>query len=591
MRIFPPRHRTDSNQSESYVGFGIADTRPPSGVDRSLPCPDLLHARPRNRIDAQRVSPALAIAFTTGGAAGVLDELPLHPVACPRGWETASFRQDLFVDDLVAWLARIVIDGQELGAHRPRLSACISTPAGHQDLSFRHRVFEEIRSSDTLRSEVEASYVAVGRVRRLLSCALYDPGAQVQARQVQMLTAIRDAIDTLASQFAASQTGLKRIREFGQQSRATAPVRRLVDVLEYESRRATIDIRLAVGSDGTIRHFDLVRLDENRKNPFWASPVFALVRKIVLLVLGYRFSEAEVLSRAMDAVFSDLQPLVVRLLELEGDLAFYLAGLRLQDAAHAAGLRVCVPSLQPSGPRSYEALFNPLLVATQVTPVSSCLTIDDSARIVVLTGPNSGGKTRCLEAVGIAQMLGEAGFLVPCAAARLVRASGMLASMGVEMGASHSEGHLGMELLRVRQVFERLPPGGFVLLDELCSGTNPAEAHELFELVLEALGQLNMQAFVSTHFLDLASRLLRNKRPGLAFFQVQVDSNRLPTFCVVPGVAESSLTIETAARLGITRAGLLSLAERGAQRPPCAEVGDTQALLDGSGADDEPAAG
>ena len=524
MRIFPPKHPADSTESESYVGFGIADAHQTAGADGSVPCPDLLHEQARDRIDAQRVSPALAIAFTTGGASGVLDELPLHPVACPRGWETTSFRQDLFVDDLVAWLARIAIDGKQRGLHRARLAAAVSTPASLQDAAFRHGIFEEIRSSHSLRKEVEVSYVAVERVRQLLSNAFYDPGSMLPARQVQILTAVGDAVETLATRFGDSKTGLERIREFGQRSRATAAVQRLEAFLQY---------------------------------------VETGVALIVGVALGYRFSEAEVLSRAMDAVFGDLQLLVVRMMELEGDLAFYLAGLRMQDAAQAAGLRVCVPSLQSSGPRTYEDLFNPLLIATQVIPVASCLTVGDSARIVVLTGPNSGGKTRCLEAVGITQMLGEAGFLVPCASARLVRASGMLASMGVEMGASHPEGHLGMELLRVRQVFERLPPGGFVLLDELCSGTNPAEAHELFELVLEALGQLNMQAFVSTHFLDLASRLLRDRRAGLAFFQVQVDSNRCPTFRVVPSVAQSSLTIETAARLGITRSGLLSLAQRG----------------------------
>jgi DNA mismatch repair protein MutS2 len=126
-------------------------------------------------------------------------------------------------------------------------------------------------------------------------------------------------------------------------------------------------------------------------------------------------------------------------------------------------------------------------------------------------------------------------------------------------GVSHAEGHLGTELLRVREAFEKLPPGGFVLLDELCSGTNPAEAHELIELVVELLGKLGMQAFISTHFLDLAGRLGKEHQHDMAFFQVEVDADRRPTYRVVDGIATSSLARETASRLGVTRDELLAL--------------------------------
>lgn len=541
----------------------------PRGAERSTPAgastlcaPDILHATPKNCIDREQISPSLAIAFTTGGTPGVLEELPLLPSPRPHGWQASCFTQDLFLDSLVSWLADFELQGQKLPADPPALFELLTRPVNDTDLAFRHAIFREIRSSTKRRAELEQCFVAVERVRGLLTAAHSDRGNQVQDRRIEMLKAIRTAVDTLAARFEGCTNGLERVRQFGTQAAASSGFRRLVDLLEYESKHTTIDIRLGLGSDGAIREFDLVRIDERKSNPFWASPIVRFFRKIVMWLRGYGFSELEVLSRAMDAVFADVEEIVVRLFELQGDMAFYLAGLRLSDASESFGLKMCLPVFQTDGERRYEDLFNPLLVASGTRPLSSTIAVEAARRIAVVTGPNSGGKTRFLEALGIAQMLGEAGFLVPASSATLVRTNGMFASMQVEFGLSHPEGHLGTELLRVREAFEKLPRGGFVLLDELCSGTNPAEAHELIELVVEMLDHLGMQAFISTHFLDLASKLQREQGDRMAFLQVEVDEERRPTFRVIPGVAVSSLARETATRLGVTRAELLALSTK-----------------------------
>src|SRR5690606_2397948 len=84
-----------------------------------------------------------------------------------------------------------------------------------------------------------------------------------------------------------------------------------------------------------------------------------------------------------------------------------------------------------------------------------------------------------------------------------------------------------MELMRIRHLFERLPPGAMVLLDELCSGTNPSEGEEIFELVVTMLGRLRPQAFITTHFLTFAARLERERKiAGLSFLQVELGPHR-----------------------------------------------------------------
>jgi DNA mismatch repair protein MutS2 len=180
--------------------------------------------------------------------------------------------------------------------------------------------------------------------------------------------------------------------------------------------------------------------------------------------------------------------------------------------------------------------------------------------VVVITGPNSGGKTRLLQALGISQVLGQAGLFVPARAAQLPWQDGLFASLSLSPDAEQREGRLGTELLRIRRMFEKLEVGSLVLVDELCSGTNPAEAEELFRMVLGLLHELSAQAFVTTHFLEFASRLeAAPSLPGLEFLQVGLDADNRPTYRFEPGVAPSALAQATARRLGVTHEELNGL--------------------------------
>ena len=132
-------------------------------------------------------------------------------------------------------------------------------------------------------------------------------------------------------------------------------------------------------------------------------------------------------------------------------------------------------------------------------------------------------------------------------------ASGLFASIVELDRADQTEGRLGTELVRLRTLFESVPPGSMVLLDELCSGTNPSEAIEIVDMVLHLLRQIEPVAFVTTHFLDFASRLQSERAvDGLGFLQAEIDSQHGATFHFIPGVATTSLAVGTARRLGVT---------------------------------------
>ena len=181
---------------------------------------------------------------------------------------------------------------------------------------------------------------------------------------------------------------------------------------------------------------------------------------------------------------------------------------------------------------------------------------------MIVTGPNSGGKTRLLQAVGLAQVLAQSGYFVPAAHAELALREGLFVSVVEEATADAREGRLGTELLRIRRLFERLTWGSLVIVDELCSGTNPSEAEEIFDLVMSQLAEIEPQTVVTTHFLQFAARLAEEHTlPRLEFLQVELDETQTPTFGFVSGVATTSLARRTAERLGVTREALRGLVD------------------------------
>jgi DNA mismatch repair protein MutS2 len=192
------------------------------------------------------------------------------------------------------------------------------------------------------------------------------------------------------------------------------------------------------------------------------------------------------------------------------------------------------------------------------------LKADKWGMIHVVTGPNSGGKTRLLQGIAITQMLAQCGMYAAAAEATLSRATGLFVSLVEEARADQKEGRLGTELIRIRNLFERSRPGSLVILDELCSGTNPSEGEEIFRLVISLLHQLEPCVFITTHFLQFAARLEAESEESadLSFLQVALDEDECPTFRFMPGVARTSLAHQTAARLGVTREELLSLVRR-----------------------------
>jgi DNA mismatch repair protein MutS2 len=531
----------------------------------AAPLPDLLHPLPLRRIDVEHTRLAMALAFASGVSGGLFADALDRATVAPSTWQPSTFENDLFLRTFVSMCFKVQIGGSDATLAIQHLVHVLAHPPSDPAIvEHRRAILAELATSPTLRHELELLYASLCRFRALLEGATGVGKWDATRRQLDILALAKEVFDRAADGFAGSRSGLRVLAAFGERVRAGEPYRSLADLLRYDERLATLDLKVCVGADGRIRGFEILAIEENAQNPFVSSPWRRWLAKVELFVRGYRFGDGEVMARLVDAVFDGLAADLAAFVQLLGDIELYLGALGFADMARAAGLAVSLPDLvSPEEPRMLLGLFNPLLVAHGARAVPCDVTTDRHDTTVLVTGPNSGGKTRLMQSLGLAQLLAQSGLFVPARSASLALAPGLVVSLIQETKADQAEGRLGMELLRIRELFERLPPGAMVILDELCSGTNPSEGEEIFELVVRMLARLSPQAFITTHFLAFAARLEREKKiAGLRFLQVELGADAKATYQFVPGVARTSLAGHAAARLGVTGEQLLTLIER-----------------------------
>jgi DNA mismatch repair protein MutS2 len=535
---------------------------------------DLLHPEPGLALSAGAFGQALTFAFATGGTGDDFERVLNRARVTPSPFNPDSFVKDLFLAEVVTRCFTVRAGDQERNLHRAQLLREIARPPRDPAvIEFRHRVLRELLSEPELLGAIERTWLEITRLRQLLESP--DRGKRYDAigRRFEILRAVKTSIDVVASGLSTASSALARASESARAFQQSPGYRDLAAVLDHEGHLATVDLRVRIAHDGQVRGFEIVRARENLDNPFYASRFQRALARLASFFGGYRVRQAEILGRLANHAFDGVLDAVMGLFQLGLHLEFYLAAIAFRERALAAGLAVCLPELvepdaaatedtsaSTSGVR-FTALFNPLLLLEVRAPVPCDLELSGRA-LVIITGPNSGGKTRLLQAVGLAQLLGQAGMFVPARSARLVLRDGMFVSLIQESTADQPEGRLGMELLRIRRLFEELRFNSLVIMDELCSGTNPSEGEEIFQLVVSLLGELEPQAFITTHFLQFAARLER-ERPvaGLEFLQVELDVRHDPTYGFVAGVAPTSLAGRTAERLGVTRESLEALVE------------------------------
>lgn len=526
--------------------------------------PDILNLEPQLSLDNDAIHALLELAFMGKEAAKGLDKQLGILDKIGYGWNLDLFAEDLFVRELIQKGFTIAIGGVRFPVNQAFLFHVLSDPPTELGaIEFRQAILRELESDTALLDRAKTLYQELSQLLSMFKAPDHAAKLDANAYRLDILRQAKLVIDQMAAGFGDCTSGLRRLGDSGKTLQGSEDYKMLADLLEYEGRMATLDVRLGVGADGEVKHLELVELKENQKNRNYASPWKRLLQRLQLtLFRGYRLGPREIVNRLLQEVFKKVGPTLTPLVQLIGQLEFYLAAVNFRDDAGRQGLAVCLPTFDETRPMSFDRVFNPLLLCEGQAPVPCSVDLRHRHGTTLITGPNSGGKTRLLQTVGLSQLLGQAGLYVPAASANLPRIRGLFVSLVENETSDQAEGRLGRELMRIRHLFESMGTPSMVILDELCSGTNPSEGTDIFLMVLRLLERLDTVAFISTHYLDFAKEL-KAEPPveDLEFLRVESREDLTSTYQFVEGVAETSLAAATAERLGVSFEKLAALVD------------------------------
>lgn len=492
------------------------------------------------------------MAFLGSNQTASIDEALGGAARMDAGWAPEMFDADLFLADLAASFPRVTAGAEQHIAHPPFLHGILRTPVTDlETILLRQAVLAEMDQKPETLARVHGLFnELVGLLDEIKASYRYRDERAPQ--RLRVLARARALVERLEEDFRSCDSALARLAEAAETIRGTESYEVLTALLDWDESFASLRLDLTIGASGKIRRLRIDRLREHDENRFHVPPWRRWIELARLGWRGYDVSRGELVARVVIAVYREVLPVVTGLVQLIPQLEVYLVARELRERARARGLEMCLPEFVEDRSLHLEGLFNPLLLSQERAPVPCDLKVDPATPVILVTGPNSGGKTRLLQGIGLAQVLAQSGLYVPATRARMPLRSSGFASLIHYQSADQTEGRLGTELARIRLVFEQMDDRSLILLDELCSGTNPSEAAQIITRALELLVELSPIALITTHFLDLAAELEASAaNRGLGFLQVQVDDGDEPTFQFVPGVARTSLAAGTARRLGL----------------------------------------
>lgn len=217
---------------------------------------------------------------------------------------------------------------------------------------------------------------------------------------------------------------------------------------------------------------------------------------------------------------------------------------------------------------------HPLLVAQGIAVVPFDLEMAPAERTLLVSGPNTGGKTVLLKTLGLVSLMAQAGIPVPVATgSTVVVYDDVFADIGDEQSIEASLSTFSAHLRNIAEILRRAGARSLVLLDELGAGTDPTEGAALGGAVLEALTERGTMTVATTHLGALKE--LASEVRGVVNASLQFDAEALaPTYLLIKGIPGRSYGLGIARRLGLPS----DVLERAEARVPTVER-DVNALL------------
>ena len=216
----------------------------------------------------------------------------------------------------------------------------------------------------------------------------------------------------------------------------------------------------------------------------------------------------------------------------------------------AYAMRASVPKLNNEGIIELRRARHPLIDKNKVVPVDISLGTDFDT--IVITGPNTGGKTVSIKTIGLMSLMAMCGLMLPVDdRSRISVFDHVLADIGDEQSIEQSLSTFSSHMTKIVKILELADDKSLVLIDELGAGTDPVEGAALAVSILEQLRNQGAKIAATTHYAELKSYALQT--PGVINGSCEFDVQSLkPTYRLLIGIPGRSNAFAISKRLGIS---------------------------------------
>lgn len=250
---------------------------------------------------------------------------------------------------------------------------------------------------------------------------------------------------------------------------------------------------------------------------------------------------ADMQGRAINAVANALaqsaEHIVAFFEALRAELAFYVAALNLHERLASLGAPVGWPRPAPPGSLVLRArgLYDVSLALQMGRPAVGNALDADGKRLVIITGPNQGGKSSFLRGIGLAHLMMHAGLFVGAEAFEAAPCTGLFTHWKREEDVTMTSGKFDEELARMSDLADRVRPGALVLFNESFAATNEREGSAIARQVVSALLEHGVRVVFVTHLFEFARGWFETRREDTLFLRAERRPDGTRTFRILEG--------------------------------------------------------